>query len=839
MSDTSPGLKFEERAGVAATLRASAFNTYGLVGTAPRGPAKALLTSWEDFERKFGGFHGDDIGPLSAWGFFAEGGQYLLYSRIKNGDARHGSRTILDAAGKAMLRAVTRWETGQQDVSLSFAKIVTQTAMKISARAALTATHVAIDQSDKTYTRDVGSWVTDGFEVGQAIWVAGGDNNDANGLKTVANVSATVLTVNETVGADDASNSATMSFETIGFEVDDVTGLEPGDVLCLDPTVSANASLVISSVDPETSMVYVHLTGASLTSAPIASGTVVGTSTRHRLVTAPAGTTLSTSTTIVLGSTNGLKVGSVLLLLPPENNADQATATAPICKTVTGISGSTVTLDSAIGGSNDLSSAWKVVSVEFDVTVKSAGAVKEVYRYLTSSSTHPSDYVQDRLGPGVSFEDGAVLTTATGNIADNAESVALTSVSGIAVGDWLKFTESSNSLYLQVKSISSLTVYVDNVGNIPSTLTTPTVTAATPSIADSDSNKSNFVVLDNVGFFTDNDQSSAMHLRTPYPYVDVALTGGVYGSDPDTVAEIKGTSTSGSRSGVYAFEDADEFRQMVAFAIPGLLDTDTGSPSRQSLDIAIDAWAADKGPRYVTSVPSTITQPLDAKAYRQNKLSLQSSYTSLYFSQGKIYDPRDPRRILEVPVDGWMLGLMARRSNARGIHVPPANIPFTTIFDLTVKCSSAEHALLNEAGVNVLVKKKGQGVKPMGARTLLNADGTMRHFINARDWLTFLRRTLEDNLEGMLFEPANTSIYEDLRTPIVRFLASQVGQGVFASSSPSAAFFVKVGSETTSAQDLANGDVYVHIGVALAGATERINFVLLGYEGTVNGVQEV
>ena len=46
----------------------------------------------------------------------------------------------------------------------------------------------------KTLTRGSGSWVTDGFAIGDYIWVVGGVSN-ADTVHEISNVTATVITV--------------------------------------------------------------------------------------------------------------------------------------------------------------------------------------------------------------------------------------------------------------------------------------------------------------------------------------------------------------------------------------------------------------------------------------------------------------------------------------------------------------------------------------------------------------------------------------------------------------------------------------------------------------------
>lgn len=86
--------------------------------------------------------------------------------------------------------------------------------------------------ASKEYTRTVGSFVTEGFAVGQTITVTGFTNAGNNGTKTIATVTATVLTVNETlVDETPAVFGVTMSAKELDTTWQAALGGVVGDTL--------------------------------------------------------------------------------------------------------------------------------------------------------------------------------------------------------------------------------------------------------------------------------------------------------------------------------------------------------------------------------------------------------------------------------------------------------------------------------------------------------------------------------------------------------------------------------------------------------------------------------
>jgi len=96
----------------------------------------------------------------------------------------------------------------------SFPTTATKQTLNFAAAGALSAQTVTVNAAGGTYTRSAGSYITDGFFVGQLVQWAGFTNGGNNAQKVITALSATVMTVsttglvNETGGIGAASVAA-------------------------------------------------------------------------------------------------------------------------------------------------------------------------------------------------------------------------------------------------------------------------------------------------------------------------------------------------------------------------------------------------------------------------------------------------------------------------------------------------------------------------------------------------------------------------------------------------------------------------------------------------------
>jgi hypothetical protein len=123
-------------------------------------------------------------------------------------------------------------------------------------------TFAEVGATGDTITRDTGSWVTEGFAVGDLITVSGTSSNDFTDAKITA-VSATVLTLDtqdlvaETTAAAAVIGSESLTFAEVGSTGDTITrstgswtadGFAAGDTVVITGTASNNVTGVIDTV---------------------------------------------------------------------------------------------------------------------------------------------------------------------------------------------------------------------------------------------------------------------------------------------------------------------------------------------------------------------------------------------------------------------------------------------------------------------------------------------------------------------------------------------------------------------------------------------------------------
>jgi phage tail sheath protein FI len=199
-----------------------------------------------------------------------------------------------------------------------------------------------------------------------------------------------------------------------------------------------------------------------------------------------------------------------------------------------------------------------------------------------------------------------------------------------------------------------------------------------------------------------------------------------------------------------------------------------------------------------------------------------SKFAALYYPWTIVVDPlrnaRTPTRA--IPPCGHVAGQYARTDITVGVHKAPANTPLEWAQDVTAHTSTAEHGLLNSAGINVLRSLPGRALRILGARTV-SSDPDWR-YVNVRRLIMMIQKAIDLATQWAVFEPNNHVTRSKLRLAVITYLSTLWQQGALAGASMDEAFFVKCDEENNSADDRANGRLILDIGVAPAHPFEFI-----------------
>ena len=224
------------------------------------------------------------------------------------------------------------------------------------------------------------------------------------------------------------------------------------------------------------------------------------------------------------------------------------------------------------------------------------------------------------------------------------------------------------------------------------------------------------------------------------------------------------------------------------------------------------------------------TTPEFSKAKIQGQTK-DSSYAALYFPwirvddfTGKLVSPDDPQREpLSVAPSGHIAGVYAQVDGSRGVHKAPANVVIRGALDVQHPLTKAHQDGLNPSGINCIRNLNGN-IYVWGARTMGgDANGEFK-FISTRRLMNFLRESIEEGTQFVVFEPNNLGLWQRIKRSVGDFLLGQWRTGALLGDTPDKAFFVKCDAETNPPDVREAGQVVTQIGVAIVKPAEFVIF---------------
>lgn len=305
-----------------------------------------------------------------------------------------------------------------------------------------------------------------------------------------------------------------------------------------------------------------------------------------------------------------------------------------------------------------------------------------------------------------------------------------------------------------------------------------------------------------------------------------ALSGGTDESTGLVNADIVGDEVG---TGVHLFDSLDD---IALLAIPGYYAA--------ALVQSIIAYAeARKDLFYVIGTQAGRTRD-QVETYRKVTGGFDSKYAALYWPRIEISDPlgagSDPRITVD-PV-GHILGIYARVDNLTppngGVWNTPAGLGdygrIIGALKLETNPKDSDQDILNPIGVNCLRRFNGQGIVIFGGRTLSNdADW---QYISVRRLFNYCEQSIARSTRQYVFRNNDAKLWQKLSLLISNFLRDLWSVGAMPGVSPAEAFYVKIDSTTTTPTDVLAGRLNGEIGIAAQRPAEFIVWKFAQFGGT-------
>lgn len=290
----------------------------------------------------------------------------------------------------------------------------------------------------------------------------------------------------------------------------------------------------------------------------------------------------------------------------------------------------------------------------------------------------------------------------------------------------------------------------------------------------------------------------------------IELSGGLNGTmDAVNAGTFNGVDNGpGKRAGIEAFQEISDVSIM---AVPGITDANVQAKLIAHCEGLTSRFAVLDAPQDATSVNDL----------NEHKSAYDTSYAALYAPWVQVFDP-SLKRPTFLPPSGSVCGIYARTDIERGVHKAPANEVVRGCTGLSVTYNTAEQGKLNPNGINLIRALPGQGIRVWGARTC-SSDGNWK-YVNVRRLFIFLEESIRANTNWAVFEPNDEGLWSRVKGTITLFLETQRRNGALMGTTPEEAYYVDVGRNTMSQDDILNGRLICEIGVAPVRPAEFVIF---------------
>jgi hypothetical protein len=274
----------------------------------------------------------------------------------------------------------------------------------------------------------------------------------------------------------------------------------------------------------------------------------------------------------------------------------------------------------------------------------------------------------------------------------------------------------------------------------------------------------------------------------------------------------------GNRTGIQAFIENDQVSMM---AVPGITMPD--------VVVSLVSHCENLKSRFaVLDMPKELTKTKELIEYRE---MIDSTYAAMYHPWIQTFD-RSTQKAGYFPPSGAIMGVYARTDISRGVHKAPAN-ETVMCSDLSVNYNKGEQDILNPAGVNLIRKLPGQGIRVWGARTA--SSNSAYKYVNVRRLFIYVEESIKANTNWVVFEPNDNTLWTRVNITISAFLETLWRSGMLAGASPDESYFVEIGPSTMTQDDIRNGRLICNIGIAPSRPAEFVIFRVTQFTAEAGG----
>lgn len=290
----------------------------------------------------------------------------------------------------------------------------------------------------------------------------------------------------------------------------------------------------------------------------------------------------------------------------------------------------------------------------------------------------------------------------------------------------------------------------------------------------------------------------------------IDLLGGLNGTvEALSAADFIGIDNGPSRrSGIQSFIDNNEVSIM---AVPGVVDL--------NVQLSLVAHCENMANRFaILDIPRKSKTTSDVLKHRD---VFDSDYAAFYNPWLEVFDHLDKKNTF-IPPSGAVAGVYSRTDQERGVHKAPANEVVRNCVGLDCNYNIGEQDILNPKGVNLIRSFTGQGIRVWGARTA--SSNQLWKYINVRRLFIYIEESIKRNTNWVVFEPNDELLWVRVKRTVEVFLEGVWRSGALSGNTANEAFFVNIGRNTMSEDDIANGRLICEIGIAPVKPAEFVIF---------------